>query len=160
MLAFGGSEGNYFKFAADVAGLEQRTVETWMYEFTKGIMKVLGDDYLYNMSPSVWHIQACRDTFAWRRGFPSIDQAVDDTHVPFNPISFPNKYLYKNYRRWFSLHVLAYVNSCHLFTNMAIGGTGHTSDVETLVGNLRPSPTPLTVHQIRIDHRCPRRQTS
>jgi hypothetical protein len=25
------------------------------------------------------------------------------------------------------------------------------------VGNLRPSPTPLTVYQSRIDHRCPRR---
>ncbi len=40
--------------------------------------------------------------FAARRGFPSIVQAVDGTHVPFNPISCPNKYLYKNYRRWFS----------------------------------------------------------
>jgi hypothetical protein len=47
-----GSEGNYFKFAEDVAGLGQRTVETWVYEFTKGIIKVLGTDYLYNMSPS------------------------------------------------------------------------------------------------------------
>jgi hypothetical protein len=36
VLAFWGSAGNYFKFAADVAGLGQTTVETWMYEFTKG----------------------------------------------------------------------------------------------------------------------------
>jgi hypothetical protein len=49
VLVFGGSEGNYFKFVADVPGLGQRTVETWMYEFTKGIMKVLGVDYLYNI---------------------------------------------------------------------------------------------------------------
>ena len=132
VLAFGGSAGNYFKFAADVAGLGQRTVETWMYEIPKGIMKVLGADYLYTMSPSAWHIQACRDAFAARRGFPSIAQAVDGTHVPFNPISCPNKYLYKNYKGWFSLHVLAYVNSFHLFTNMAIGGTGRTSDVAAL----------------------------
>jgi hypothetical protein len=36
VLAFWGSAGNYFNFAADVAGLGQTTVETWMYEFTKG----------------------------------------------------------------------------------------------------------------------------
>jgi hypothetical protein len=32
--------------------------------------------------------------------------------------------------------------------------------VKRPVGNLRPSPTPLTVHQSCIDHRCPHRQTS
>ena len=132
VLAFGGSAGSYFKFAADVAGLGQSTVDVWMHEFTNGIMKVLGADYLYNISPDACHIQACRDAFAARRGFPSVAQAVDGTHVPFNPISCYNKYLYKNYKGWFSLHVLAYVNSFHLFTNMSVGGTGRTSDVTAL----------------------------
>jgi hypothetical protein len=36
VLVFWGSVGNYFKFTTDVAGLGQTTVETWMYEFTKG----------------------------------------------------------------------------------------------------------------------------
>jgi hypothetical protein len=84
VLSFGCSARNYFKFAADVVGLGQRTVETWMYDFTKGIMKVLGADCLYNMSPSAWHIQACRDAFAARRGFPSIAQDVAALLCPLN----------------------------------------------------------------------------
>jgi hypothetical protein len=91
VLVFGGSADSYFKFAADVAGLGQDTVDVWMHEFTNGIMKVLVADYLYNISPDAWYIQSCRDAFATRRGFPSVAQAVDDTHVPFNPISSYNK---------------------------------------------------------------------
>ena len=57
--------------------------------------------YMYN----------CRARFHARHGFPMVGAAIDDTQIPYAPISPEEAMIYKNYKLWTSLLHIAVVNS-------------------------------------------------
>ena len=132
VVAHGANGSSQYGAAADAAGLGESTVESYMWQFVRGVCSVLGPVYLPREAPSPELVRRVLSEFAARRGVPNVALAVDGTHVPYAPLDAQHEHLYRNYKGWYSLHVLAYVNSFHLFVAFRAGDVGRTSDARSL----------------------------
>eukprot|EP00965_Chrysotila_dentata_P024015 795733-Pleurochrysis_carterae.AAC.1 len=65
--------------------------------------------------PDAKKLADVRAQFQSRRGLPNVGMACDGTHVPFNPDRAHNKNDFRNYKRWYSLLVVAFVDSFYCF---------------------------------------------
>ena len=127
VVAHGGNGTCPWKPAADAACLGTSTVKAYMFEFVQGCFTVLAPRYMPATPPTPDYVEKIRSTFASRRGVPNVALAVDGTHIPFAPIK-GDKDVYRNYKGWHSILLVAYVNSMHLIVNPFVAGTGRTSD--------------------------------
>ena len=70
-----------------------------------------------------------RAKFAERRGIWCVTMTVDGTHVPWVPDDARFREDYHNYKGWFSLLCLMFVDSFYMFVDAEIGHPGRASDM-------------------------------
>jgi hypothetical protein len=99
-----------------------------MEEFCDGVFAVLKPIYMPSTPPSPEHLAEIRANFAARRGVPGVAMAVDGTHIPFAPPDEATRGDYRNYKGWYSILVLAFVNSFYLFVDADVGAAGKSGD--------------------------------
>ena len=73
--------------------------------------------------------QWIRAKFAERRGILCVIMTVDGTHVPWVPNDARFHEDYHNYKGWYLLSCLMFVNSFYMFVDAEIGHPGRASDV-------------------------------
>ena len=120
VLALGACIGS----AADTASIGKSTLELWLRQFATACCTVLRPVYMpaKPLSPSL--LQQVRSEFAARRGVPNVAMACDGSHVPFRT----HHDHYRNYKGWYSILVVAFVNSFHLFVDGTVGYPGRAGD--------------------------------
>ena len=120
ILALGASA----KTAGNCASLGRSTVELWLSQFTEVCTKVLKPQYMpaKPLEPSL--LAQVRSEFSARRGIPNAAMACDGSHVPFRTHHAD----YRNYKGWYSILVVAFVNSFHLFVGGTVGFPGKAGD--------------------------------
>ena len=91
-------------------------------------LQVLAPVYMPDRPPTPEHLDRVRSIFAGRRGVPNVAMAVDGTHIPYKPKSAADKEKFRNYKGWYSILLVAYVNSLHLFVNPFVAGPGKNCD--------------------------------
>ena len=69
-----------------------------------------------------------RSKFAERRGIRGVVMTVDGTHVPWQPDMSSCREDYHNYKGWYSLSCLMFVDSYYMFVDGEIGHPGRASD--------------------------------
>jgi len=116
------------KVVADCGSLGESTVRKYIQEFCDGVFVVLKPIYMPMTPPSAEQFEAIRANFAARRGVPNVGMAVDGTHIPFAPTDEATKNDYHNYKGWYSILVLAWVNSFYLFVDADVGHAGRAGD--------------------------------
>jgi hypothetical protein len=116
------------KVVADCGSLGSSTVRKYMEEFCDGVFAVLKPIYMPSTPPSPEHLAEIRANFAARRGVPGVAMAVDGTHIPFAPPDEATRGDYRNYKGWYSILVLAFVNSFYLFVDADVGSAGKSGD--------------------------------
>ena len=108
------------------AGVSEATILRWVVQTCKGICETLRDDYMRKPTP-----QECirvQERFATRRGLLNIGGAVNGTHVPWAPESEDYMEQFHNYKGWYSILVVAVVNSFYMFVDAEVGRPGRMSD--------------------------------
>eukprot|EP00965_Chrysotila_dentata_P157327 5197729-Pleurochrysis_carterae.AAC.1 len=80
--------------------------------------------------PDAKRLADIRAQFQSRRGLPNVGMACDGTHVPFNPDRNQNKNDFRNYKDWYSLLVVAFVDSfyCFVDADVGVGYSGRSGD--------------------------------
>jgi hypothetical protein len=112
------------KAAADVASVGKTTVDLWLAQFQEVAMSHLKPKYMPGTPPSEAGLEHVRSEFAARRGVPNVALACDGSHVPFGTHHGD----YRNYKGWYSILVLGFVNSFHLFVDGDVGYPGKAGD--------------------------------
>jgi hypothetical protein len=116
------------KVVGDCGSMGESTVRKYMDDFCDGVFAVLQPIYMPRTPPPPERVQEIRANFAARRGVPGVAMAVDGTHIPFAPPDEVTKGDYRNYKGWYSILVLAFVNSFHLFVDADVGAAGKSGD--------------------------------
>ena len=112
------------KATADVASMGKSTVEMWLLQFANVCMKVLKPQYMPATPMLPEHLERVRSEFAARRGISVAAMACDGSHVPFRTHHGD----YRNYKGWYSILVVAFVNSFYLFVGGDVGFPGKAGD--------------------------------
>jgi hypothetical protein len=130
------------KAAADTASIGKKTVELWLKQFQEAVLKTLRPKYMPAKPLSVDVLECVRSEFAARRGVPNVAMACDGSHVPFGTTHAE----YRNYKGWYSILCVAFVNSYHLFVDADVGFPGQAGDNTVLrhswlMGQIKADPT-------------------
>eukprot|EP00976_Prorocentrum_cordatum_P083715 1185352-Prorocentrum_minimum.AAC.2 len=79
--------------------------------------------------PSPEQVKLIHKAFQNRWGVPNVALAVDGTHVPYAPKEQEYREDFHNYKGWYSLSCVAFVNSFYMFQGVEVGWAGRHSDV-------------------------------
>ena len=112
------------KAAGDVGSVAKSTVELWLDQFQEVAMSTLRPKYMPARPMSEGVLNHVRSEFAARRGLPNVALACDGSHVPFGTHHGD----YRNYKGWYSILCVAFVNSYHLFVDADVGYPGKAGD--------------------------------
>ena len=74
------------------------------------------------------YMEANRERFRRRNGFPYVGAAIDGTHIAYQPRKGEYEQDYKNYKTWTSLLCIGIVNAFHLFIDIDVGWPGRLHD--------------------------------
>jgi len=107
--------------------VSEAVVLKWVTQTCAGIVEVLRPDYLRTPT-SVEECNTDQQRFAERRGIANVGGAVDGTHVPWAPESEEHMEQFRNYKGWYSILVVAAVNSFYMFVDADVGRPGRMSD--------------------------------
>ena len=118
------AHGTEVKPAADVGSIGKSTLDLWLDQFQEACLKVLKPIYMPGKPGSPENKQQVRSEFAARRGIPNVAMAVDGSHIPF----FTSHGDYRNYKGWYSILVVAFVNAFYLFEDGVVGYPGKAGD--------------------------------
>eukprot|EP00965_Chrysotila_dentata_P181300 5984476-Pleurochrysis_carterae.AAC.1 len=104
-------------------------MRTWLQHFCDAVItNFIKPEYMPGAPPDAKRLADVRAQFVSRRGFPNVATACDGSHVPFNPDRTYNKNDFRNYKDWYSLLVVAFVDSFHLCIDADIGYAGRSGD--------------------------------
>jgi hypothetical protein len=90
------------------------------------IVAAFKEEYMHLATPE--EMEANTELFAQRRRFDCVRLAVDGTHTPYRPLESALQEDYKNYKHWYSLLTLAFVNGAYMFEEAEIGHAGRNGD--------------------------------
>jgi len=110
-----------------VAGISDSLASMYTKEVCTGIAEVLGPEYMRPPS-SKEEALLVQKGFEERRGIAHIGGAVDGTHVPWQPDTELFMEHFHNYKGWYSILVVAVVNSFYMFVDADVGRPGRMSD--------------------------------
>eukprot|EP00873_Tetraselmis_striata_P028037 jgi/Tetstr1/448301/TSEL_035587.t1 len=89
----------------------------------EGIVDVLHPLYMPG-KPTPEQVRKVEERFACRRGIRNVGGAVDGTHVPWQPDCENYMEDLHNYKGWYSILVVAMVNSFYMFVDAEVGRLG------------------------------------
>ena len=124
-LAHGGTFGQ----TADAAGIGESTARLYTQQFCRAVINVMKPTWMPG-KPDADRLARTRMKFAERRGMHGIAMTVDGTHVPWVPDKASVREDYHNYKGWYSLSCLMFVDSFYLFIDGDIGHPGRAGDSE------------------------------
>jgi hypothetical protein len=133
MYAF--AHGGPLKTLADVCSVAQSTLRGWLTSFCLDTMRLVKPLYMPAKPFSAEERAAVQGQFASRRGVPNVTLACDGSHIPFKP---PNKRValdYRNYKGWYSILAVAFVDSYYRFFDLDVGYPGRAGDNTVLSKN-------------------------
>eukprot|EP00951_Prasinocladus_malaysianus_P017943 scaffold142167_cov15-Prasinocladus_malaysianus.AAC.1 len=107
-------------------GVSEAVIRKWVIEVCTGVIEVLRPEYLRKPTP-----EEClknQEFFAARQGIENVGAAVDGSHIPFQPESLDYMEDFHNYKGWYSILIIALVNSQYLFMDAEVGRPGRMSD--------------------------------
>ena len=117
--------GSWFQTAM-AAGISSDTVREYTREVCEGIVEVIKPQCMRKPTPE--ELVEVQRRFADRRHIANVGGAVDGTHVPFQPSSKVFMEDFHNYKGWYSILVVAVVNSFYMFVDAEVGHPGRMSD--------------------------------
>ena len=129
------AHGGQLSLSADAASIGESTLRHWLNIFCSSIISVLKPIYMPSKPFTEEDRAAIQGQFASRRGLPNVTLACDGSHIPFKP---PNKRValdYRNYKGWFSILVVAFVDSYYRFFDLDVGYPGRAGDNTVLSRN-------------------------
>ena len=128
--------GGPVKVLADSASIGKTTLLSWLGEFCEAVIKVLKPLYMPGRPMTAKDLAAVKGQFASRRGMQDIALACDGSHVPFCPASRFIASDYRNYKGWYSILAVAFVDSYYRFFEVDVGYPGRAGDNTVLAQNL------------------------
>jgi len=125
------AHGCDFIVLADVAGCGVQTVRTYVLEVVRAM--VLGPlRRRYMRKPTPEERALSMQQFQMRRGLPNVPFVGDGTHIPWRPDCALTAEDYHNYKGWYSILCMAFVNSFYCFVDAEVGWPGRTGDAAIL----------------------------
>ena len=117
--------GSWFQTGM-ASGISADAVREYTTAVCEGIVEVIRPQYM--RKPTTEELVEVQRRFADRRGIANVGGAVDGTHVPYQPPSKVFMEDYHNYKGWYSILVVAVVNSFYMFVDAEVGNPGRMSD--------------------------------
>ena len=126
MYALG--QGGSTKVLADVASLGESTMRKYLTLFADAVVAHLKPTFMPG-KPFTAQERACvQGQFASRRGLAPVTLACDGSHVPFKPKNKKVAMEYRNYKGWYSILTVAFVDSFYRFFEVHVGYPGRAGD--------------------------------
>ena len=122
-MAYGGTWGQ----CADAAGIGTSTAKLYTEQFCNAVIALLKPTYMPT-KPDPERLARNKLKFTERRGISGIAFTVDGTHVPWIPDDVSCREDYHNYKGWYSLSCLMFVDAFYLFVDGDIGHPGRAGD--------------------------------
>ena len=126
MYALG--QGGSIKVLADVASIGESTLRKYLHSFAEATVVKVKPIYMPGQPFSAEDRAAVQGQFASRRGLDPVTLACDGSHVPFKPKNKKVAMDYRNYKGWYSILTVAFVDSYYRFFEVHVGYPGRAGD--------------------------------
>ena len=123
-----GQQGGSTKVLADVGSIGESTLRRWLGAFARAVMTLLKPIYMPGKPYPESEREAVQDQFASRRGLHRCTLACDGSHIPFKPKNKKVAMDYRNYKGWYSILSVAFVDSYYRFFDVHVGYPGRAGD--------------------------------
>lgn len=128
LVLYAMGQGGRLKVAADVGSVGESTLRRWVTDFCDAVITVVKPVYMPGNPWSSEERATIQSQFASRRGIQGVCLACDGTHVPFRPTSKSVAIDYRNYKGWYSILCVAFVDSYYRFFDVHVGFPGRAGD--------------------------------
>ena len=128
-------QGGPLKVLADVASIGASTLRRWLQNFAAATVQHLKPKYMPSTPMRAQDLEAVQGQFAARRGLHRVALACDGTHLPFQPHSKKIAMDYRNFKGWYSILAVAFVDSFYRFFDIDVGYPGRAGDNTVLQHN-------------------------
>ena len=125
--------GGSFDHCGDMVGIGSSTCKKYVRLVCGAVISLMKFHYMPG-TPHRGQLARIRALFGARRGIYGPICACDGTHVPWQPDDARMREDYHNYKGWYSLSCMMFVNSYYLFVDGEVGHPGRASD-QTILGN-------------------------
>ena len=123
-----GQQGGSTKVLADVGSIGESTLRRWLGAFARAVMTHLKPIYMPGKPFPASERDAVQQQFASRRGLQRCTLACDGSHTPFKPRNKKVAMDYRNYKGWYSILSVAFVDSYYRFFDIHVGYPGRAGD--------------------------------
>mmetsp|Transcript_21038 Transcript_21038/g.48204 ORF Transcript_21038/g.48204 Transcript_21038/m.48204 type:complete len:370 (-) Transcript_21038:247-1356(-) len=128
-------QGGCLKISADVASVGRQTLRDYLVQFNEAIMQKIRPIYMPCTPFSVEERASVQANFASRRNMGGVTLACDGSHIPFHPLVKSTAIDYRNYKGWYSILSVAFVDSYYRFFDLDVGYPGRAGDNTVLRSN-------------------------
>ena len=135
MCLYALGQGGPVKVLADAGSIGRSTLRTWLEMFCDAVTKYVKPIYMPCKPFDGEQLRAVQSQFASRRGLRPVTLACDGSHIPFHPKSKKVCNDYRNYKGWFSILAVAFVDSYYRFFDVDVGFPGRAGDNTVLKHN-------------------------
>jgi hypothetical protein len=126
MYALG--HGGPLKVLADVASIGESTLRKYLHIFAEAVISQIKPIYMPGKPFNAEELAAVQGQFASRRGLQNVTLACDGSHVPHKPKNKKVAMEYRNYKGWYSILTVAFVDSYYRFFDVHVGYPGRAGD--------------------------------
>jgi hypothetical protein len=121
-------QGGPLKVLADVASLGASTLKKYLGLFAEAVTTRMKPLFMPGAPFTDSALEAVRGQFASRRGVKNVALACDGSHIPFHPKNKRVAMDYRNYKGWYSILAVAFVDSYYRFFGVHVGYPGRAGD--------------------------------
>lgn len=121
-------QGGTLKVKADACGIGRSTLYRWLGLFADAVIQIIKPIYMPAKPFEPAEREAVQKNFASRRGIKVVTLACDGTHLPFRPKNKRVALDYRNYKGWYSILAVAFVDSYYRFFDVHVGYPGRAGD--------------------------------
>ena len=126
MYALG--QGGPLKVLADAGSLGKSTLKKYLGLFADAVTTRMKPIFMPGKPFADSEREAVRAQFASRRGIKNVVLACDGSHIPFHPKNKRVAMDYRNYKGWYSILAVGFVDSYYRFFGVHVGYPGRAGD--------------------------------
>jgi hypothetical protein len=119
--------GGTWRMTANACGIGLSTAEGYVRLFANAII-LHGKPVYMPGKPNADRLAFVKRKFQEQLNIGDIAMTVDGTHVPWTPDTARHREDYHNYKGWYSILCLMFVDSFHMFVDWEVGHLGRQSD--------------------------------
>ena len=119
--------GGTWRTTANVAKIGVSTARKYVRKVAAAVVKCIKPIYMPG-KPCADRLTRVTRKFTERRGLGNVAMTVDGCHVPWQPDEGSTREDYHNYKGWYSVLCLMFVDSFYMFVDGEVGHPGRQSD--------------------------------